>query len=66
MDKVFVSRTKGILQTNEQEFVPLDDIVLKDGKETVADLINRIQTLEKENKELKTIVAKIANIVLNM
>lgn len=65
MDRIYVSRVKGILQNSDHEFVDPEKVVLTSG-ETIGNVLERVKKLEEENKSLKQIVTKMAEVILKI
>lgn len=65
MDRIYVSRVKGILQNSDHEFVDPEKVVLASG-ETIGNVLERVKKLEEENKNLKQIIAKMTEVVLKI
>lgn len=65
MDRIYVSRIKGILQNSDHEFVDPENVVLASG-ETIGHVLQRVKRLEEENKSLKQTIAKMAEVILKI
>lgn len=56
--KLYISKTKGILNEQTQEWVAPEEIVFENGG-TLEDVLSTIEELKKENKIIKKFVTKI-------